>query len=1014
MNRRTGRVVLVFVLLSMAAGCTRKPAAPTIYVIRGASSHERLAASELRRYIYLATGGLASVREIYSISQLRAGGLILDPKGRLVLGGDAAKGAAEAVPAEAFDRLGAEGYLLKTIKQGGRRYLLIAGGSTLGTLYGAYAFIEKLGVRFYLEGDVVPDEKIAFVLPDLDEKSRPLFARRGIQPFHDFAEGPDWWDEETYKAILLQLPKLRMNVFGLHTYPEKNPNAEPTVWIGLPGEFDAGGNVTASYPSSYQNTLRSNPWSHNWGYRPKPTSRFHFGAADLFERDDFGPEVMFGLMPEPKTPEDSNELFNRTAAMLRGAFALARRFGVLTCAGMEAPLTIPALVRERLIKAGRDPKNPAVVKDLYKGVFQRIMAAYPLDIYWFWTTESWTWSDAGEAEVKAVTDDLLTAVAAAKEAGATFSLATCGWVLGPPSNRSLFDQALPKEVAATCINREVGKAPVDPSFARIEGPPSDPARAAAENRRSKWAIPWMEDDPALTSPQLWAGRMRRDAADALKYGCDGLLGIHWRTRILSPNILALARAAWDQSWNKEGANFAEHIGPVNGWSVAFADKTIAGTQEEAVYKDVRDRAYGYRLQVPDGMYSVTLKFVEHEFDRKGARVFDVLIQGKKAAEKVDIFQKAGRFKAYDLTFRNIAVTDGRLAVDFGDRIHYPSIAGLVAEGTTADGKAFVKKINCGGGAVGDYEADEPDTPRHLPALDFYGDWARNQFGAEAAEETAALFVRLDGKLPMPVNWTDGPGGVVPDPKPWAEVQRNFVFADELAALKPKIRGAGNLERFEYWRRNFEYMREIARYRCLWGEANAALEAAKKIGSDAEKAKAARETLVPARVKMIASLKAIIGHLLATVSNPGELGTIANWEQHLIPPSIEVPGEELAKLLGGALPAEAQLSTGYDGPPRMFVPTLRTSLEEGESLKLKVIVLAKEPPAEATLNWREMGRGAFKVVPLELVARGVYKVELPQPATDFEYFLRARVAGAEIVFPATAPSLNRTVVIVPKN
>ena len=53
-------------------------------------------------------------------------------------------------------------------------------------------------------------------------------------------------------------------------------------------------------------------------------------------------------------------------------------------------------------------------------------------------------------------------------------------------------------------------------------------------------------------PQLWAGRMRCDAADALQYGCTGLMGIHWRTRILAPNVSALAKAAWDQTgWNKD-------------------------------------------------------------------------------------------------------------------------------------------------------------------------------------------------------------------------------------------------------------------------------------------------------------------------------------------------------------------------------------------------------------------------------------------------------------------------------
>ena len=89
----------------------------------------------------------------------------------------------------------------------------------------------------------------------------------------------------------------------------------------------------------------------------------------------------------------------------------------------------------------------------------------------------------------------------------------------------------------SCINRNVGFAPVEAGFARVQG-------------RPEWAIPWLEDDPALIIPQLWVGRMRRDAADALAYGCSGLLGIHWRTRILGPNVSALAKAAWDQKpWN---------------------------------------------------------------------------------------------------------------------------------------------------------------------------------------------------------------------------------------------------------------------------------------------------------------------------------------------------------------------------------------------------------------------------------------------------------------------------------
>jgi len=360
-------------------------------------------------------------------------------------------------------------------------------------------------------------------------------------------------------------------------------------------------------------------------------------------------------MPEPAGAEACSELFNRTAAMLSGAFTLARGLGVRICVGTETPLTVPAAVRDRLKRLGKDAGKPETVRELYRGMFRRLAASFPVDYYWLWTTESWTWSDASPAAIEAVMTDLDMAVKAAQDVSAEFSLATCGWVLGPPSDRTLFDARLPKGVALSCINREVGKAPVDPAFARIAG-------------RSKWVIPWLEDDPSLTSPQLWAGRMRRDAVDALRFGCDGLFGIHWRTRILSPNILALSRAAWDQGWNTLPADFAGLVGPVNGQYVRAPKEAMPAEGEAAVYADVRDRVSGYRLLVPEGRYDVTLQLCEIEKESKGGRVFDVMIQGRRAAEAVDIFAKAGRYKPYDIVVRGIEVKGGRLVVDFGDRV----------------------------------------------------------------------------------------------------------------------------------------------------------------------------------------------------------------------------------------------------------------------------------------------------------------------------------------------------------
>ena len=248
---------------------------------------------------------------------------------------------------------------------------------------------------------------------------------------------------------------------------------------------------------------------------------------------------MAGMMPIPTTPAASNELFNRTGAVFRDAFAEARSLGVRTCVGTETPLTIPTQVKERLRKMGRNPGDPAVVRELYEGIFRRIAAACPVDYYWLWTPESWTWESDKPGEFKATAADIQAALAGLKAAGNPFTLAMCGWVLGPRQDRAALDRLLPKECPISCINRKVGHAPDEPGFANITD-------------RPKWVIPWLENDPSLVAPEPWAGRMRFDAVEGLRLGCTGLIGIHWRTKAIAANIAALAAAGWDQSWVPPG------------------------------------------------------------------------------------------------------------------------------------------------------------------------------------------------------------------------------------------------------------------------------------------------------------------------------------------------------------------------------------------------------------------------------------------------------------------------------
>jgi hypothetical protein len=940
-----------------------------------ASPLETLAAREVRRYTYLRTGRLLPV-----VTSRPAGvaAVVVARKGRPILA------TAPAGVRSATATLRSQEYLLRT--EG--RTVYVIGGDEAGTLYGAYRFAERLGVRFYLHGDVVPEPRAPFRLPVLNERRSPLFALRGIQPFHDFPEGPDWWDADDYKAVIGQLPKLGMNFIGLHVYPEDRPSAEPGVWIGRPEDIGPGGTVRNSYPSAWQNTMLG-----TWGYAPKPTSDFLFGADTLFDRDDFGADVMRGLTPRPATPEKQNLLFDRAGRMLGDVFGYARRLGVQTCIGTEVPLTIPAAVRSRLPEPDRDPASPATVRRLYEGIFRRLTAASPPDWYWLWTPEYWTWQTVPQTDVEAAVRDMRLAQEAWEAVRPPFKLATCGWVLGPPQDPTLLDRVLPKSWALSCINRQVGNSPVDPAFAAVKG-------------RGKWAIPWLEDDPGLTIPQLWAGRMRRDAADALKYGCDGLMGIHWRTRALAPNVAALAAAGWRQERGWSSTISGERT---DGQTANYPDSAIARTEDDPIYRDVRYNLTGYTLKVPNGSYKVTLQFCEVHYDRHGARVFDVSLQGRPVIDDLDVYERVGRNAALDFEFRDVKVVDGTLKIGFTPVVEFPFIAGIVIEGPR-----YTRRINCGGPAWGGWEADIGSTEanRYAPVDDFYRDWALANFGREAARDIAAVFARVDGKLPRPAGWTDGPGGISPDPRPWSEVAPSYAFVGELERLLPRVRGAANRARFEEWLATFRYLRDVGHLCCEWAEMDRRIAAAK--GTDPKDGRYSEA--LEARVKVISRLRAIYDGLLGCAMTKGDLGAIANWEQRAVDRILGPSEAALRAGYPGGLPEHAVPRTWYSGPPRVFVPTVRTAVAVGEDLALTVLTLAEGGARDAALWWRPMGRGAWRRLPLRRRARGVYEVVLPAAdigADGIEY--RVGVAdslGRRAAWPPGPPGSAQTVITAP--
>ncbi len=292
----------------------------------------------------------------------------------------------------------------------------------------------------------------------------------------------------------------------------------------------------------------------------------------------------------------------------------------------------------------------------YKGTFKRISKTHPLEYYWLWTSEAWQWNIPSKEDETKVVNYIKLAQEALDELNKPFHLATAGWVMGPPNNRSLFDDILKKDAAISCISRYLGSYVVEPGFDKVKD-------------RPKWAIPWLEDDVAMTTPQFWAGRMRRDAADALNYGCTGLLGLHWRTKQLAPNVISLANAAWEQKdWNP---NFGKKI-HVNqdATNVSYGGENrntnvaIAGENGSEIYKTARQGVREYNVGMPNGKYMVRLHFCEYDKIVKRQRVFDVHVQGNRKLQDVDIFSKVGKNKAYSIECSEVNISGENIKIEF--------------------------------------------------------------------------------------------------------------------------------------------------------------------------------------------------------------------------------------------------------------------------------------------------------------------------------------------------------------
>lgn len=533
-----------------------------------ASPLEQLAAKEVKRYIFLRTGTAPALMQAKNYHDLPLSDVIVvaaDHK-RII-----SELKVEYGNVDAPDSDNRKGYLIKSIDKHGRNVLVITGADTATTLTGAYRFAELIGCYFNLTGDVIPDQKLPYPLDisDYDEKSQPWFELRGNLPFHNFLAGPDFWSAVDYKSFMTQQAKMGLNFFGLHHYPTRGEPAsiegpEPHLWIGHKNDLNPDGTIkeAGAYATYWASTFRTA--ENSWSGTPVKTSGFSDGADALFPFDEMASDAM-GLK-EPATPAEKAAVINNVGFLLHDAFTHANRLGIKTAIGSESPLafepgnsqfndegdpahiitgdwirTCPPYVRDRLrdvygltVPISRGAKNETFAKTLYEGMFTRIMRTHPLDYFWVWTYEMWSYGGHAPSrdQIEAVAEDYKYAQQVMTEMNTPFKLATFGWKVGSSGgdgDELEFHDDLPLQV------------PFGTLWDNAQG-----MWAVLSAGREGWSSCWYEEDWGLIQPQLRSLGVYNEVAHGIRNGgVQANIAKHWRIKSVSQASAAHAKLSWD-------------------------------------------------------------------------------------------------------------------------------------------------------------------------------------------------------------------------------------------------------------------------------------------------------------------------------------------------------------------------------------------------------------------------------------------------------------------------------------
>lgn len=113
-----------------------------------------------------------------------------------------------------------------------------------------------------------------------------------------------------------------------------------------------------------------------------------------------------------------------------------------------------------------------------------------------------------------------------------------------------------------------------------------------------------------------------------------------------------------------------------GGSTYATTQTIDCSLDGPLYQTERFGSFSYHLPLPAGDYMLTLRLAEIFCTRPGERVFDIWVEGRMAAEALDLVRSAGPLTRYDLLVP-VRVTDGSLDIQFTAMANQPKLSAIL-------------------------------------------------------------------------------------------------------------------------------------------------------------------------------------------------------------------------------------------------------------------------------------------------------------------------------------------------